>query len=66
MIKMRTKIVSRRIHLPKELLEKAKLPENGSCESMVLGDEIIRRPESGVLRLWKVNSFLGYSFPIYF
>jgi bifunctional DNA-binding transcriptional regulator/antitoxin component of YhaV-PrlF toxin-antitoxin module len=48
MRKMKVKIVNRRIYLPKKLLEKAKLPENGSCEASVVGDEIIiRRPVSG-------------------
>nr|MDO8080372.1 hypothetical protein [Candidatus Freyarchaeota archaeon] len=55
MRKMKVKIVNRRIYLPKELLEKAKLPDNGSCEAIVVGDEIIiRRPVSKELNIFKI------------
>ncbi|MGQ9721685.1 MAG: hypothetical protein ACUVXA_10235 [Candidatus Jordarchaeum sp.] len=52
---MKVKIIGRKIYLPKELIEKAKLPENGSCEATVFGDEIrIRRPISKELNVTKM------------
>jgi len=53
--KMKVKIIDRKIYLPKELLEKSSLPERGSCEATVVGDEIrIRRPVSEELNLVKI------------
>ncbi|WXG41544.1 MAG: hypothetical protein WED07_12395 [Candidatus Freyarchaeum deiterrae] len=52
---MKVKIVERKIYLPKKLIEEAKLPENGSCEANVVGDEIrIRRPASEELNVVKI------------
>lgn len=53
--KMRVKIIGRKVYLPKELIDRAKLPENGFCEATVIGDEIrIRRPVSEELNLTKM------------
>jgi len=53
--KMKVKVVDRKIYLPKGLLEEASLPERGSCEATVVGDEIrIRRPVSEELNLVKI------------
>jgi len=53
--KMKVKIVDRKIYLPKELLDEAKLPEKGLCEATVVGDEIrIRPPVSEELNLVKM------------
>jgi len=52
---MKVKILDRKIYLPKELLQEAKLPERGSCEAAVVGDEIrIRRRVSEELNLVKI------------
>ncbi|MEM2936320.1 MAG: hypothetical protein QW231_03990 [Candidatus Bathyarchaeia archaeon] len=34
------KIVDKKIYLPKELVMRANLPERGSCEAKVIGDEV--------------------------
>ena len=53
--KMKVKILDRKIYLPKEILKEARLPERGSCEATVVGDEIrIRRPLSEELNLVKI------------
>ncbi|MGQ9723661.1 MAG: hypothetical protein ACUVXA_20360, partial [Candidatus Jordarchaeum sp.] len=46
------------VYPSKEFLEKAKLPDNGPCKVIVVGDEIIiRRQVSGELNLFKILSF---------
>jgi len=53
--KMKVKIIDRKIYLPKEILLEASLPERGSCEVAVVGDEIrLRRPVSEELNLAKI------------
>jgi len=52
---MKVKIIDRKIYLPKEILKEVNLPERGSCEATVVGDEIrIRRPVSEELNLVKI------------
>jgi len=43
---MKVKIIGRKIYLPKELVEKASLPENGECEAILVGDEVMLRKEN--------------------
>ncbi len=45
-------MIGRKLYLPKELIEKARLPENGVCEAAVVGDEVrIRRESEGGLAM---------------
>jgi hypothetical protein len=53
--KMKVKIVDRKVYLPKKVLDQANLPERGSCDVAVVGDEIrIRRPSSEELNVVKI------------
>jgi hypothetical protein len=41
---MKVKLIGRKLYLPKELVEKAGLPESGECDATLVGDEVrIRR-----------------------
>jgi len=52
---MEVKIVDRKVYLPKDLVKRANLPERGSCEAIVVGDEIrLRRAASEGLNLVEI------------
>ena len=42
---MKVKIVAGKVYLPKSLRIKAKLPDNGVCEAILVGDEVKLRGE---------------------
>ena len=44
--KLKVKLIGRKLYLPKELVEKAGLPENGDCEAILVGDEVRIRRQS--------------------
>jgi hypothetical protein len=43
---MKVKLIGRKLYLPKELVNKAGLPENGECEAILIGDEVLIRREN--------------------
>ncbi len=43
---MKVKLIGRKVYLPKELIEKAGLPENGEAEAILVGDEVMLRKDS--------------------
>lgn len=52
---MKVKIVDRKIYLPKDLADKADIPNRGICEAEVVGDEIrIRKQTSKDLNILKM------------
>jgi len=52
---MKVKIIGRKIYLPKKLIEETKIPENGYCEAIVVGDEIrIRRISLEELKIFEL------------
>src|SRR5487761_563306 len=53
--KLKVKLIGRKLYLPKELVEKAQLPENGDCEAILVGDEVrIRRQSEKELDMSKM------------
>jgi hypothetical protein len=41
--KLKVKLIGRKLYLPKEIVDKARLPENGDCEAILVGDEVLIR-----------------------
>jgi hypothetical protein len=52
---LKVKIIGRKLYLPKGLIERAGLPEDGECEATLVGDEVrLRRESVGPLAMTKL------------
>ena len=51
---MKVKLIGRKVYLPKEILEKADLPETGDCEAILVGDEVVLRRENEKLHMIEI------------